>query len=75
MVCGMGRPVIGMCTALEQARWSVWDLQAALLPRNYIEAVQRAGGFAVLLAPDSRLIEDPGALYLSAQCLTDSGSY
>jgi putative glutamine amidotransferase len=60
MVCGMGRPVIGMCTALEQARWSVWDQQAALLPRNYIEAVQRAGGFAVLLAPDPRLIEDPG---------------
>ncbi len=60
MVCGMNRPVIGICTALEQARWSVWDQQALLLPRNYVEAVQRAGGFALLLPPDPRLIEDPG---------------
>jgi putative glutamine amidotransferase len=56
----MTRPVIGMCTALEQARWSVWDQQAVLLPRNYVDAVQHAGGFALMLPPDSRLIEDPG---------------
>ena len=56
----MTRPVIGMCTALEQARWSVWDQQALLLPRDYVDAVQRAGGFALMLPPDPRLIEDPG---------------
>ncbi len=56
----MDRPVIGMCAALERARWSVWDQQAVLLPRNYVEAVQRAGGLALLLPPDPRLIEDPG---------------
>ena len=44
MVWGMRRPVIGICTALERASWSVWDQPAALLPVNYIEAVQRAGG-------------------------------
>jgi putative glutamine amidotransferase len=60
MVCGMDRPVIGMCTALEQARWSVWDQQAVLLPRNYVEAVQRAGGLALLLPEDERLVEEPG---------------
>jgi len=59
MVSRMNRPVIGMCTALERARWSVWDLEAILLPRNYVGAVQRAGGFAVMLAPDPRLVEDP----------------
>jgi putative glutamine amidotransferase len=58
MVSGMRRPVIGMCTALERARWSVWDLEAMLLPRNYVGAVQRAGGLAVMLAPDPRLVED-----------------
>jgi putative glutamine amidotransferase len=56
----MERPVIGMCTALERARWSVWDQQAVLLPRNYVDAVQRAGGFALMLPPDPRLVEDPG---------------
>jgi putative glutamine amidotransferase len=55
----MTRPVIGMCTALEQARWSVWEQPAALLGLGYIEAVQRAGGLAVMLAPDARAAEDP----------------
>jgi putative glutamine amidotransferase len=53
------RPVIGICTALEQARWSVWDQQAMLLARNYVDAVQRAGGLAVMLPPDPVLVEDP----------------
>jgi putative glutamine amidotransferase len=56
----MERPVIGLCTALEQARWSVWDQQAVLLPRNYVDAVQLAGGLAVLLPPDAQLVADPG---------------
>jgi putative glutamine amidotransferase len=55
----MARPVIGMCTALEQARWSVWDQPAMLLARNYVDAVQRAGGLALMLPPDSHLVEDP----------------
>jgi putative glutamine amidotransferase len=55
----MERPVIGLCTALERARWSVWDQQAVLLPRNYVDAVQRAGGLAVMLPPDEQLVEDP----------------
>jgi putative glutamine amidotransferase len=59
MVCAMGRPLIGICTALERARWSVWDQPAALLPLGYIEAVQRAGGLVVMLAPDPLLSEDP----------------
>ena len=42
---------------MDQARWSVWDLPAALVPMNYVEAVQRAGGLAVLLPPDPALIE------------------
>ena len=54
-----GRPVIGICTAHERARWSVWDQQAALLPTSYIASVQRAGGMALLLAPDRLLIEQP----------------
>jgi len=53
------RPVIGICTALEQARWSVWDLRAVLLPYNYVTAVQRAGGMAMLLPPDEHVVDDP----------------
>ncbi|HWV83972.1 MAG TPA: gamma-glutamyl-gamma-aminobutyrate hydrolase family protein [Capillimicrobium sp.] len=53
------RPLIGICAALERARWSVWDLQAYLLPRMYVDAVQRAGGAAVLLPVDPAWVEDP----------------
>jgi putative glutamine amidotransferase len=56
---GERRPVIGLCAALEQARWSVWDQQAVLLPRNYIDAVQRAGGLALMLPPDPSAADDP----------------
>jgi putative glutamine amidotransferase len=55
----MRRPVIGICAALERATWSVWDQEAALLPLSYVEAVQRAGGLAVMLAPDERIVADP----------------
>jgi putative glutamine amidotransferase len=55
----MRRPVIGICTALERASWSVWDQQAALLPLSYVTAVQRAGGLAVMLPPDEHLAEEP----------------
>jgi putative glutamine amidotransferase len=53
------RPVIGLCAAVERARWTVWDDEAVLLPRGYADAVQRAGGVAVLLPPDPAAVEDP----------------
>jgi putative glutamine amidotransferase len=59
MVLRVKRPVIGICAALEQARWSVWDQQAALVPIGYIDAVRRAGGMVVILAPDPVLVEEP----------------
>jgi len=55
----MARPVIGICTPLERARWAVWDVSAFVLPRNYVDAVHRAGALALLLAPDPALVEDP----------------
>jgi putative glutamine amidotransferase len=55
----MTRPVIGICTALERAKWSVWDQRAALLPFNYVHAVQRAGGLVAMLPPDPQLTDDP----------------
>jgi putative glutamine amidotransferase len=53
------RPVIGVCTALERAQWSVWDQRAALIPTNYLDAIRRAGGMALLLAPDPELAAAP----------------
>jgi putative glutamine amidotransferase len=58
----MSRPAIGICAALERARWSVWDQQAFLLPRSYIDAVQRAGGLALMLPADDNAIGDPDSV-------------
>ena len=46
----MARPLIGICAALERAKWSVWDQQAMLTPRGYVDAVQRAGGWCCAAA-------------------------
>ena len=55
----MVRPVIGICTTLEQARWSYWDQEAFLLPRSYVDAVQRAGATALMLPPDEAVVREP----------------
>ncbi|MGH2864906.1 MAG: gamma-glutamyl-gamma-aminobutyrate hydrolase family protein [Solirubrobacteraceae bacterium] len=55
----MTRPVIGICAALEHAKWSVWEQRAALLPLSYVQAVQRAGGLLAMLPPDPHLTQDP----------------
>jgi putative glutamine amidotransferase len=55
----MARSVIGICTALERARWGLWDQEAVLLARSYVEAVQQAGAMVLMLAPDDELLERP----------------
>ena len=40
------RPRIGLCTALERARWTVWDREAFLLSRAYVDALQGRRGRA-----------------------------
>jgi len=37
----------------------VWDQPAALVPMNYLEHVQGAGGIALLIAPDPALVDAP----------------
>ena len=57
----MRRPVIGICTALEHARWTVWEREAFLLSRAYVDAVQEAGGLAFMIPPDAATAADPDA--------------
>ncbi|CAL9370113.1 gamma-glutamyl-gamma-aminobutyrate hydrolase family protein [Streptomyces sp. enrichment culture] len=49
----MDRPLIGVTTYLDSARWGVWELPAALLPAAYPGLVRSAGGLAALLPPDA----------------------
>jgi putative glutamine amidotransferase len=45
------RPVIGITTYIERTRYGAWDLDAAVLPRTYLDTVAAAGGNPVLLPP------------------------
>jgi putative glutamine amidotransferase len=46
---------------MERARYGVWDTVVHLLPRAYSDAVQRAGGMAILLPPDATAVDEPDA--------------
>lgn len=53
------RPTVGICAALVQARWGAWDRPAYLLAQEYVTAVQRAGGLALMVPPDRTVERNP----------------
>jgi gamma-glutamyl-gamma-aminobutyrate hydrolase PuuD len=54
----VARPLIGITTYVEPASWGHWHVEAALVPYDYVRAVERAGGRAVLVPPDEDGIEE-----------------
>lgn len=48
----MSRPVIGLTTYAEEARFGLNDTFAAVLPLAYVHAVHGSGGRAILITPD-----------------------
>ncbi len=56
---GPKAPVIGICGALERAKWSVWDDQVVLIARSYLQQVVAAGGTPIILPPDPVLTAEP----------------
>jgi gamma-glutamyl-gamma-aminobutyrate hydrolase PuuD len=51
-------PVVGITAGAEQACWGVWEAPAVLIPRAYVEAVERAGGRALVVPPSLDAIEE-----------------
>ena len=47
----MGKPVVGITTYLTRAMWGAWDMEAALIPADYVRAVERSGGAPLLVPP------------------------
>ncbi len=56
------RPAVGICAALETARWTVWEREAFLLSRAYVEALLRAGAAVYMIPPDAATAADPDAV-------------
>jgi len=47
----VARPVVGITTYLTAARFGAWELETALVPADYVRAVERAGGRPLLVPP------------------------
>lgn len=57
------RPNIGITAATERISYGAWkEVPAVISPARYAEAVQRAGGRPILLAPDPEDTEDPNGV-------------
>jgi putative glutamine amidotransferase len=73
------RPIVGITTYAEDARWGVWDLPAALIPLAYVRAIEDAGGRALLVPPSTEGLEETldalDGLLLSGGADLDPTSY
>ena len=54
----MSRPVIGITSYAQEASWGVWNLPAVLIPLAYVDAVEGAGGRAVVIPPTESGVEE-----------------
>jgi gamma-glutamyl-gamma-aminobutyrate hydrolase PuuD len=52
------RPLIGITTYLTLARFGAWEEESALVPADYVRAVERAGGRALLVPPSDDGVEE-----------------
>ena len=54
----MARPLVGVTTYVEEAEWGHWRLEAALIPYDYVRALERAGARVLLVPPDEDGVEE-----------------
>jgi gamma-glutamyl-gamma-aminobutyrate hydrolase PuuD len=52
------RPVIGITSYAQEASFGVWTLPVALVPLDYVDAVERAGGRALVVPPSVDGVEE-----------------
>jgi putative glutamine amidotransferase len=52
------RPIVGITSYAEDARWGVWEAPAALIPLAYVRAVEAAGGRALVVPPCPVAVEE-----------------
>jgi putative glutamine amidotransferase len=54
----VAKPVVGITTYVQPARWGAWELEAALIPFAYVQAVERAGARPLLVPPSEDAVEE-----------------
>jgi gamma-glutamyl-gamma-aminobutyrate hydrolase PuuD len=51
-------PIVGITTYVTSARFGAWELESALVPADYVRAVERAGGRPLLVPPSEEALEE-----------------
>jgi len=51
----VAKPVVGITTYLVPAAWGAWNMEAALVPADYVRGVVAAGGAPLLVPPGADL--------------------
>ncbi len=73
------RPIVGITSYAENARWGAWEAPAALIPLSYVRAIEAAGGRALLVPPSTEGVEETldalDGLLLSGGADLDPASY
>lgn len=54
----MAKPLVGITTYVTSAAFGDWQLESALIPYDYVRAVERAGARAVLVPPSDDGIDE-----------------
>jgi putative glutamine amidotransferase len=54
----LSKPVVGITTYVEAARWGAWALDAALIPYAYVRSIERAGARPLLVPPSDDAVEE-----------------
>src|SRR6266576_178099 len=54
----VARPVVGITTYVTQSRFGAWDVETALVPLDYVRAVERSGGRPLLVPPSELGVEE-----------------
>ena len=52
------RPIIGITSYAQPARWGAWELPAALVPFHYVESVERVGGRPLVVPPSVEAVDE-----------------
>jgi putative glutamine amidotransferase len=75
----MARPLVGITTYVVPATFGAWETDSALVPHDYVRAVERAGGRPLLVPPSTDAVEETldvlDGLILSGGADLDPGLY
>jgi len=75
----VAKPLIGITTYVVPASWGHWQLETALIPYDYVRAVERAGGRALLVPPDADAVDETlaaldGLVFSGGEDLGENGA-